>query len=118
MIKDKALARKLIPFAQTRMKTLNDFVDLVKPFTEQIELHLTDEQKEVARELFIRFKRISNWKYENLYVEIRHLCISRHVNMKVIYKALTGNEEGLPLADTFRILGKEKTLARLKEAIK
>jgi len=112
-IKDEKLARQLVSPAQSRMRTLNDFTRFIKPFVETVTLSLTTEQKEVIKELLTRFERITEWKRNKLYVEIRYLCMSRHVNMKTIYKALTGKEEGLPLADTFEILGKEKVLDRL-----
>jgi len=114
-IKDERLARQLVSPAQSRMETLNDFTGLIKPFVETVILNSTIEHKEIIKELLTRFKRITEWKRSEIYIEIRHLCISRRVNMKIVYKALTGKEEGLPLADTFEILGKEKVLARLSK---
>jgi hypothetical protein len=43
--------------------------------------------------------------------------IKYKIKMPLFYKIFTGKEKGLPLPETLEILGKEKTLARLGQAI-
>jgi len=74
-----------IEIAKTRIKTLKEFQEMVLPFVKITKHDLSLEEKE--------FKK----------------------RFPYLYKTLIGIERGLPLADVFEVLGKEKTLNLINE---
>lgn len=116
-IKDEQLAKKLIPLAQTRMNTLNDFYTLTKHFFEEPEIILDEKEKEVAKKLLDVFTNVLAWKKEDILQFLKQVLEQEKTRMTMFYKILTGKESGLPLPESLVILGKEKTIERLKRII-
>ena len=57
-------------------------------------------------------EKIEIWDQKNLEVVILDTYIrTKRISFKDVYTALIGTDKGLPLVDTFLILGKERTLA-------
>lgn len=110
---DDALLDKLIGLAQTRMKTLNDFYELVNPFLDKPKLKLNAQEKAVAEKLKEKLSTIEQWNNETILAAIMRVISEEKTNMPVIYKVLTGSETGLPLPDMLAILGKEYIMKRL-----
>ena len=141
---DDNLLDKFIPLAQTRMVTLNDFSDLVSPFMEKQNIKLTEREKEITQKILQKFSTMEQparnasparqspdgssrmaegqhdaggWSNETILVLLKQILESEKIRMPLVYKILTGKETGLPLSQTLEILGKEKTLQKLKEVL-
>lgn len=114
---DEELLNKFITLAQTRMTTLNDFYDLIKPFFEKTKIKLDEKEKTIAKKLLQRFLSVKKWNSEMILVAIKEVTESEKVKMPVIYKILIGQESGLPLPQTLEILGKEKAIKRIADSI-
>ncbi len=105
---------KLIVLAQTRMKTLNDFAELVNPWFETNQPNLTNQEKVIAKKLLEVLLGIKEWNSKPILEALQGVLKSEEIKMKVIYKILTGQETGLPLGETLEILGKENAVNKLE----
>lgn len=112
--KDEELIKKIIPLAQTRMKTLNEFKELASHFFEEPKTVLDQKEKIIAEQLTKRFSTMEQWSNGTILAEIKNVMASENIRMPIIYKIITGQDRGLPLPQSLEILGKEKTLERLK----
>ncbi len=110
---DKKMFEKFIELAQTRMKTLNEFEQLVKPFVEKIMPRISEDEKHVQVQLYKSLSQVSDWSKEKILDAIKKVLSQTNSKMKTIYKIITGSESGLPLADALELIGKEKTLQLL-----
>ena len=99
-----------IEIAKTRMRTLTEFKNLVLPYVQSEKVG----KGEVLSALTSRIKNISNWKKEEIGEELKQGLAEQNLRFPDLYKILTGEKQGLPLAEVFEILGKEKTLALLQ----
>jgi len=103
----------VIPVAQTRIKTLQEFKEAVRRFLEPS--HTPDEEDmELRGALRSSLGTLSEWNKQNILDSLMSEFIQKGVKFPRIYKAVIGVNSGLPLADLFEILGKEKTLNLLK----
>lgn len=100
---------KIIFLAQTRMKTLKDFKELVLVQS----VILTPEEKEFAQTLQVRFEKINDWNKDAILEAMRAVLQETKAKGSLLYKVITGKEKGLPLPESLEMLGKEKTIARL-----
>lgn len=108
---DRDLIEKFVPLAKTRMKKLPEFHTLIKPF-------IMDEASTPPSELKDDFRKIleqvGDWDKDLLIEKIKSLNLEKGYGFQDIYKAVIGEKSGLPLADVFELLGKDKTLKLLK----
>jgi glutamyl-tRNA synthetase len=104
---------KFVIVAQTRMKKLLEFKDLIMPFVEKQEVASTDEQKELKIALHSTLESLQNWDVQTLTDTLLSFAKEHSLNFKKYYRMILGRDSGLPLADSFAILGKEKTLELL-----
>ena len=111
---DEGLLYKIIPLAQSRMKTLKEFNELVTPFFEDLHWQLSDEEKTLAKRLRTILASI-DWNVETLRTRLLDFCKQENIKLKTIYTILTGKDRGLPLSEMFIILGKERILKKLGE---
>ncbi len=109
------LLDKLLPLAQTRMTTLNDFEKLAGPFLEEPEIKLDQKEKLIARDLLEYFLTLEQWNKETILGIFKKVLVEHKIKMPIIYKILTGQESGLPLPEALEIFGKEKTIKRLEK---
>ena len=107
---DENLLLAMIEPAKTRMKTLAEFGVLIAPFMND----LPTEKSQVRKDLYEVFEKIENWDKETLLNNIKSYLDEKNLRFPDIYEALIGVRAGLPLADVFEILGKERTLILLK----
>lgn len=100
-----------IPLAQTRMKTLKDFRELVENKEEAV---LTEKQTELRNALRESFEGMETWNKE----EILKVCFETRDKVssstKDLYIVLTGKPKGLPLAEKLEIEGKDATIKLLQ----
>ncbi|HET9947193.1 MAG TPA: glutamate--tRNA ligase [Patescibacteria group bacterium] len=101
----------IIGLAQTRMKTIKDFKELVVAE----EVVLSAEEEKVAKTLIEEFEKISDWNKETILAAMRVALKTHGVKGSMLYKILTGREHGLPLPESLEITGKEVALTRLKK---
>lgn len=99
----------LISLAQTRMKTLREFSDLVV----WTHADLTPDEKEVAQILKSKLSALTTWDKESILTVIREIIKEKKVKGNVLYKIMTGRPSGLPLPESLELLGKEASLERL-----
>jgi glutamyl-tRNA synthetase len=114
---DDQLIDKLLELAQTRMKKLTEFSEMVKPLIGKPSYELTSQQKTIAKELADSFSELPEWNKDTIFAAIKTSMEKHSIKMPVFYKILTGSEHGLPLPQTLEILGKDWTLKRLSEVI-
>jgi glutamyl/glutaminyl-tRNA synthetase len=116
-LNDKTLD-DLIPLLKSRMEVLSDFNKLTGIFfSEFAEVDFSKDEIVLAGKLKSNFEKIVDWQHEVIFSAIKECMTSFSVRMPVIYKILTGTERGLPLPQTLEILGKDKTINRLKEVL-
>jgi glutamyl-tRNA synthetase len=111
---DKDTLIAFVSIAKTRIKVLKEFKEMIVPFLQPTVFSFSEEQKDIRNALSASFTTIENWNSE----EIGNVLFSQFIkpkkaNFKQIYKAVINTDKGLPLADTFAVIGKEKTLALL-----
>lgn len=111
---DDGLLDKLIPLAQTRMETLNDFYTLTEYFFEKPHVVLSPQEKKIAHELSVELEKIDVWTDENIFAVLKKVMQNNTIRMPVLYTILTGKQNGLPLSLSLVILGKEETLKLLQ----
>jgi len=103
----------ILDLAKTRMKTLAEFRNLVINKNPE----LSSDEKNIAKVLFEKFSLIENWNKEKILVGMKEVLQKNKIKGSVLYKIITGFETGLPLPESMTLLGKEKTLERIKSAI-
>lgn len=107
--KHKNILDGILTLAQTRMKTLSEFKDLVFPITTE----LTTEEKDVAKKLYESFVLIEAWDKESILEAMRSVLKTTKTKGSTLYKVITGREKGLPLPESLELFGKEDTLGKL-----
>lgn len=108
--------RNLIPLVKSRMETLKDFESSTKIFFEPVNNNLTQEEKQIAKNLEHQFSALSQWDHAMIFTEMKKLMEEHSLRMPVLYKIITGEERGLPLPQVLEIVGKEKTMEILAQA--
>lgn len=115
-IDDKVLD-KFIALAQTRMKTLRDFENLIKPILEEPKIPLTKEEKVVVEKLREQLSTIEQWNNQAILATFRDVITRYNVRMSVLYKICTGKESGLPLPEVLELLGRKMVMKRLERVV-
>lgn len=101
---------KFLEIAKSRMKTLVEFEPLVRPFVEKQSVTLRSEQEEDKQELRNRLESVKEWKQVSILEALLAFLKEKNQRFPYIYEIVIGQKQGLPLADTFEVLGKDKTL--------
>lgn len=107
---DQELLEKLMEPAKTRMKTLADFRTLAKPF---LDPEFSTEPSEIKNGLRKILTDNNNWTLDSIIETIKGFNTNQGIAFPEIYQAIIGQKQGLPLADVFVILGKERTVRLL-----
>ncbi len=108
----------LIGLAQSRMKKLSEFKDLVNAPQKQREF--SQEEKTAGENLLKMLDEIkpSDWREEMILNRLKNFRDQEGVSMKLIYFLITGKEQGLPLIETMiKIEGRDQILQNLKNRI-
>lgn len=102
---------RFVASAQTRMKTLADFRDLVIPFVNPstIKSRLLADYADILSNL-----SDIDWNSAKITEATVLYMRENDIRYPQIYQDLTGKKQGLPLGDVFEILGKARTLQLLK----
>lgn len=107
----------ILNLAKTRMERLGDFFPLIKYFlVPPNKDKLNDEHFKVIPEILAGLEAVSVWKKDEIFNALKSIMSKRmSVRMPLFYVLFTGNKYGLPLPDMLEILGKEKTISRLRQ---
>jgi glutamyl-tRNA synthetase len=112
------LLQQLIPLLKERMQVLKDFTVLTGHFFGEPEIVLgNDQEKKVAQLLLDLLAQVTDWQKDSIFTEFKKVMMTEKIRMPLLYKLFTGAERGLPLPESLAILGKERTLARLKRIL-
>lgn len=109
----------LIGLAQSRMKKLSEFKNLVNAPDKKREF--TQEEKAEGAKLEVALEAIgpTDWREEVILNHLKNFRDQEGVSMKLIYFLITGKEQGLPLIETMiKIEGRDQILENLKNRIK
>jgi glutamyl-tRNA synthetase len=101
---------KFSEIAKSRIKTLKEFKILIDPFLNKRTFEITPEQKELRVTLSTQLMNISDWNKDTLVEALKSFAEQNGINFKEYYRMLFNEKAGLPLADAFETIGKEKTL--------
>ncbi len=108
----------LIGLAQSRMKKLSEFRNLVNAPQKQREF--TEDEKEVGKKLLEVLEKINHtdWREDIILNHLKNFRDQEKVSMKIIYFLITGKEQGLPLIETMvKIEGRDQIMENLKSRI-
>ncbi len=123
---------KLIPLAHTRIKTFGEFMELCNfffinhiPYTEELltPKKITPEQAaSILQTVIWSMEEQEDWGRGGIEKASRDVAARFEVNHKkviiaLLYGTFTGSRQGPPLFDSVEILGKDRTRARLLNAI-
>jgi glutamyl-tRNA synthetase len=117
-----------IPLVKTRMHTLKEGVDLLRfLFLEDVEPDekarkmLGPERAEYLTEVATRLESLKDWSHEEIERALRELRADRGLSSNQAFQpvraAVTGTLVSPPLFESIALLGRERTLARLKRAV-
>lgn len=110
----------LVPIARERIKKLSEFSHYLKPFIAFHRSTLTSEMKRYVTYFLAAFSLLDYWNAKRLESVSRQVVQKEKMPIRDAFMALrlaaTGERIGLPLFETFEILGKTEVLNRLKEA--
>jgi len=102
---DSSHKELIIELAATRMKSVNDFKDLVLGILEKP--NFTAQDKEIALNL-LNFLETEEWNEEEFIDVLRKFNKNTKIDFKKIYYLITGRQEGLPLPELLKIRGGKK----------
>jgi glutamyl-tRNA synthetase len=108
----------LIGLAQSRMKKLSEFRNLVN--APQKAREFNQEEKEEGAKLLSLLESINrtDWREDIILNHLKNFRDNENVNMKMIYFLITGKEQGLPLIETMvKIEGRDQILENLKKRL-
>jgi glutamyl-tRNA synthetase len=116
-----------VPLVKTRMHTLKEGVELVRfLFADDVEPDekarkmLGPERAEYLREVASRLEAVEDWRAEEIEGVLRALQAERELSsnhaFQPIRAAVTGTLVSPPLFESIELLGRERTLARLRAA--
>ncbi len=111
-------ASLLIGLAQSRMKKLSEFRNLVN--TPDRKRDFTQEEKKEGGELLKLLESINHtdWREDIILNHLKNFRDEAGVSMKTIYFLITGKEQGLPLIETMvKIEGRDQIIENLKTRI-
>ncbi|MBI4244175.1 MAG: glutamate--tRNA ligase [Planctomycetes bacterium] len=125
-----AILKELVRQNQERMKTLRDFVDQTKFFfTDDVEYNseavkayiLPDQSRQILLEIIDSFNSMNDFSKDSISAILKDITSKKGLKFVQVAQPLrvaaTGNTISPPIDETISILGKEKTLQRIKKAL-
>lgn len=122
---------RILPLCQTRMSTLSEFIPLSGFFfslypeytaEELVPPVLSKEHAAILLYAFVKYIESDDiWLKDRFYLGSKWLADTFHIHHKkgiipLLYVAITGKKQGLPLFDSMEILGKPRVRNRLLHA--
>jgi glutamyl-tRNA synthetase len=124
---DPGVLAGAIPLVKERMKTLKEapallrflFVEDVEP-DEKAQKMLGSERADLLREVAVRLEALPEWSTEEIERVLRSIQEARGLSAKQAFQpvraAVTGTLVSPPLFESMALLGRDRTLARLRAA--
>ncbi len=126
---DKKWVLEIVKLFQDRIRTTYDFVDMADFFFKDdieydqdgVKKFFTTDTKDILQELIPKLEALSNFDAHSVENAVRSLSEKLGIKpAKIIHPArlaTTGKTAGAGLFETTALLGKEKTIKRLKDAL-
>lgn len=114
LYQDNDAFEAIVALSHERIATLKQFEEVAGHFFQTPPL--SEEHTKLLQDLHHKLSPLAkeDWQKEKIFFIIKEIMVKEKLKMPVFYKIFTGKERGLPLPETLTLLGKEKTLARLK----
>ena len=124
---DHETLERAVPLVKERMHTLDEgaalltflFAKEVEP-DEKAEKWLGPDQSEYLREVTVRLDALPDWTHEEIDEALRALRAERELSSKKAFMpvraAVTGSTVTPPLFESMELLGRERSLARIRAA--
>lgn len=122
---DPKVVAEAAPLIQERMKLLSEAPALLRFLFEDVEpdekaRKMLDGQAEYLTEVAKRLEALPEWTHEAIEAEMRKVQEERELGAKKAFQpvraAVTGTLVSPPLFESMELLGKERTLARIRAA--
>jgi glutamyl-tRNA synthetase len=123
---DKTYLLDVIRLLQSRLKTLRDFITMgdfffTEDFSRELNIEEGDKLKDILIKLSDKLSLIESWDANRIEKHIRISLEEESINSRWFLQSLriivTGKKVTPSLFETLEVLGKEKTLKRIKEFI-
>jgi len=124
--------QKVVPLCHSRMKNFGEFFELADflfinslPYSEQL-FEIASVEKERSAEILLSMiwalDKLENWQGSGVNQASREVAASFEVShkkvvMPLLFAALMGKRQGLPMFSSVDLLGKDRVRARLLKAI-
>ncbi len=124
--------KRLMPLCHTRMKTFGEFMELASfffvnhlPLSDELLCPVGQSKERMAQLLqtvIWSLDEQEDWKRSGIEKAVHTVSdcfdvVMKKVTIPLLYGSLTGKKHGLPLYDSVDLLGKDRTRARLLDAI-
>jgi glutamyl-tRNA synthetase len=124
---DRETVAAAVPMVKTRMHTLNEGAELLRfLFTDQVEPDekarkmLSPDRAEYLREVASRLEAVEDWGADEIEKVLRAIQAERELSSTQAFQpvraAVTGTLVSPPLFESLELLGRERTIARLRAA--
>jgi glutamyl-tRNA synthetase len=117
-----------VPMIKERMKTLKEGVELIRfLFVEEMEPNdkarkVLDGQGDLLEEAASRLEAVDDWNHDEIHRVLEQLATDRNLSKTKAFQpvraAVTRSTVSPPLFESLEILGRERSLARLRAAAK
>lgn len=117
---DPEVVKKTLPLVKERLVTLADYLKLVRYFFEEPQtVKLNDHLKQILQKYLVTIEKV-DWSKEELEKVSRDFLKENNLESKEVFSTLrdvlTGEKATPPLFEVMEVLGKEKTLSRIKHS--
>ena len=123
---DREIIRKAVPHIQERMKTLDEAVQLRFLFSdfepdEKAAAYLIPRNTDVLEKSFAALVRVQEWTTEAITTALDKVAEQLHLKRKEVFQpiraSVTFSTVSPPLPESMEILGRERSQARIREAL-
>ncbi|MBI4411555.1 MAG: glutamate--tRNA ligase [Deltaproteobacteria bacterium] len=125
---DKAVLLEGVKISQEKVKTLVEMAEMVDFFFMEVEpdeklkvKFFTDETRPILKKIIDRLNALDPWAHDPIAAVFNHLVVETALGLGKIAQpvrvALTGRTVSAGVFEIIRILGKEKTLERIKKFV-
>jgi glutamyl-tRNA synthetase len=123
---ERAIIRQAVPHIQERMKTLDEAVQLRFLFSdfepdEKAAAYLIPRNTDVLEKSFAALVQVETWDTESITTALDKVAETLHLKRKEVFQpiraAVTFSTVSPPLPESMEILGQERSLARIREAL-
>lgn len=123
--KQDSKLKKAIPLIKQRISKLSEIPNLISFFLKEPTYHQNLFKSKKAKEylslILVSLEKINLWQKQNIYLAVKQVFKQSKADKKeffqTLYLAIEGTVSGLPVFESMEILGREKSLQRIKSAL-